>query len=49
MSEERYYCLTLDDCALPSFISGGKPYYGTLAEIAAFMDALKSDVDTPHG
>ena len=43
MSEEQYYCLTLDDCALPSFISGGKPYYGTFAEIAAFMDALKSD------
>lgn len=43
MGEEQYYCLTLDDYALPSFISGGKPYFGTLAEIAAFIDALKSD------
>lgn len=39
----QHYALSLTDHATPSFISGGKYYYGDLAQVAFLMDALKCD------
>ncbi len=39
----QHYALSLTDHATPSFISGGKFYYGDLAQISFLMDALKCD------
>ena len=38
--DEQYYCLHLDDYSAAAFTSFGKAYYGTMAEIKAFIDAL---------
>lgn len=43
MSEEQYYCLTLDDCALPSFISAQSMVM--IDEIFALMRRLKPSLD----
>lgn len=37
------YCVTLDDYANPSFVSFSKDYYGTLNQVAEFVDNLKSE------
>ena len=41
--DEQYYCLHLDDYSAAAFTSFGKAYYGTMAEIKAFIEALDSD------
>lgn len=41
MENEKYYSICLWDYALPDFISGATKYYGTLNEIAAYIDALR--------
>lgn len=38
---EQYYRLTLDDYAMPSFVSSDKDYFGTLSDIEGLIDALK--------
>ena len=35
--DEQYYCLHLDDYSAAAFTSFGKAYYGTMAEIKAFI------------
>lgn len=39
---EQYYCLHLDDYSAAAFTGFCKAYYGTIAEIKAFIDALNS-------
>ena len=39
----RFYCLTLDDYATPSFCSFGKDYFGTLPLIASLIESLEAD------
>ncbi len=41
--DDQYYCLNLDDYSAASFTSFGKAYYGTLAQIKAFIDGLDAD------
>jgi len=43
---EQYYCLHLDDYSAAAFTSFGKAYYGTMAEIKAFIEALSGDETT---
>ena len=43
---EQYYCLHLDDYSAAAFTSFGKAYYGTIAEIKAFIEALSDDETT---
>lgn len=38
--EDQYYCLHLDDYSMPAFTSFGKAYYGTMADMEAFIAAL---------
>lgn len=39
----RFYCLTLDDYATPSFCSFGKDYFGSLPLIASLIESLEAD------
>lgn len=39
----RYYRLLLDDYSAASFTSFDKDYYGTLEQINAFFEEMKSD------
>lgn len=39
--DEQYFRLTLDDYAMPSFVSADKDYFGTLSDIEGLIDALK--------
>lgn len=39
----EYYALTLDDYSIPSIASGSKQYFGTLDEIADFINSLKDN------
>ena len=41
--DEQFYCLHLDDYSAAAFTSFGKAYYGTMADIKAFIDALGGD------
>lgn len=41
--DEQYYCLHLDDYSAPAFTSFGKAYYGTMADMRSFINALDSD------
>lgn len=43
MENEQYYAIELDDYATVSFMSGTKPYFGTLPEIERFINALKEE------
>lgn len=40
---DTMYCLNLHDYSTPSFVSFGKPYYGTLDELRSFINALEKD------
>lgn len=44
--EKQYFCLILWDYSAPSFVSKSKAFYGTLADIRAFIGALESDKKT---
>lgn len=43
MENEQYYSVALEDFATVSFVSGTKPYFGTLPEIEKFINSLKAD------
>lgn len=47
--DNKYYQLTLDDFSAPAFTNLGKPYYGTLSEIRAFLSALEEFVGEDSG
>ena len=41
--DEQFYCLHLDDYSAAAFTSFGKAYYGTMADIKAFIGTLGDD------
>lgn len=41
--DEQFYCLHLDDYSADAFTSFGKAYYGTMADIKAFIGTLGDD------
>ena len=41
MKNKQFYKITLTDCAIPSFCSGGKDYYGTIEEVEDLITAKK--------
>lgn len=40
---KQFYKITLTDCAIPSFCSGGKDYYGTIEEVEDLITAIKNN------
>ena len=46
MKSCSYFEIELTDYALPSFCSGGKPYYGTIEQIEGLIEALKNNPKT---
>ena len=43
MKNTQFYKITLTDCAIPSFCSGGKDYYGTIEEVEDLITAIKNN------
>lgn len=43
MKNKEFYKITLTDCAIPSFCSGGKDYYGTIEEVEDPITAIKNN------
>lgn len=43
MKNEQFYKITLTDCGIPNFCSGGKDYYGTQEEIEVMIIAIKNN------
>lgn len=43
MKNEQFYKITLTDCGIPNFCSGGKDYYGTQEEIEDMIIAIKNN------
>ena len=43
MKNKEFYKITLTDCAIPSFCSGGKDYYGTIEEVEDLITAIKNN------
>jgi len=43
MNSQKYYALTLDNYATPGFISCKKHYFGTLDDVATFVENLKQE------
>lgn len=41
MKNEQFYKITLTDCGIPNFCSGGKDYYGTIEEVEDLITAIK--------
>lgn len=46
MNNQNYFRLELDDYAMPSFTSFGKYYFGTLEDIATFIQAYEKREET---
>lgn len=43
MKNEQFYKITLTDCGIPNFCSGGKDYYGTQEVIEVMIIAIKNN------
>ena len=43
MKNTQFYKITLTDCAIPSFCSDGKDYYGTIEEVEDLITAIKNN------
>ena len=44
MKNKEFYKITLMDCAIPSFCSCGKDYYGTIEEVEDLINGNKKTI-----
>ena len=45
---EKVYHIELDDCATPAFVTFGKDYYGTMADVEEFISKFKDDDENTY-